>query len=77
MWFACSYMLTNGDEAAAQNVQTTLDAFAAQQQALLVKFKSPENLKLLKEQGTQIEAYKTSLNKNRNAYRAGNTRATP
>ncbi|KII32546.1 chemotaxis protein [Pseudomonas fluorescens] len=66
------YMLTNGDEATAQNVQTTLEAFSAQQQALLVKFKSPENLKLLKEQGTVIDAYKTSLNKMRGAYRAGN-----
>ncbi|WP_130907456.1 methyl-accepting chemotaxis protein, partial [Pseudomonas sp. Sample_16] len=67
------YMLANGDEATAQNVQTTLDAFSAQQQALLVKFKSPENLKLLREQGTVIDAYKTSLNKMRGAYRAGNS----
>jgi methyl-accepting chemotaxis protein len=66
------YMLTNGDEATAQNVQSTLDAFSAQQQALLAKFKSPENLKLLKEQGTVIDAYKTSLNKMRGAYRAAN-----
>src|SRR3990167_1630462 len=67
------YMLTNGDETAAQNVQTTLDAFSAQQQSLLSKFKSPENLKLLKEQGTYIDAYKTSLNKMRSAYRTGNS----
>ncbi|MGF6555903.1 methyl-accepting chemotaxis protein [Pseudomonas sp. S30_BP2TU TE3576] len=67
------YMLTNGDEAAAQTVQTTLDAFSAQQQALLAKFKSPENLKLLREQGAVIDAYKTSLDKMRNAYRAGNS----
>ncbi len=67
------YMLTNGDEATAQTVQTTLEAFSAQQQALLVKFKSPENLKLLKEQGVVIDAYKTSLNKMRGAYRAGNS----
>ena len=67
------YMLTNGDEATAQNVQTTLEAFSAQQQALLVKFKSPENLKLLNEQGTVIDAYKTSLNKMRGAYRAGSS----
>ena len=67
------YMLTNGDETAAQNVQTTLDAFSAQQQALLAKFKSPENLKLLREQGAVIEAYKTSLNKMRSAYRTGNS----
>ncbi|EJM71464.1 methyl-accepting chemotaxis protein [Pseudomonas sp. GM49] len=67
------YMLTNGDETAAQSVQTTLDAFSAQQQALLAKFKSPENLKLLREQGAVIDAYKTSLGKMRNAYRAGNS----
>ena len=67
------YMLTNGDEATAQNVQTTLEAFSAQQQALLVKFKSPENLKLLNEQGTVIDAYKMSLNKMRGAYRAGSS----
>ncbi|KAA0964300.1 methyl-accepting chemotaxis protein [Pseudomonas sp. ANT_H12B] len=67
------YMLTNGDETAAQNVLTTLDAFSAQQQALLVKFKSPENLNLLKEQGAVINAYRTSLNKMRSAYRTGNS----
>ena len=67
------YMLTNGDETAAQNVQTTLDAFSAQQQALLSTFKSPENLKLLKEQGTVIAAYQASLNKMRSAYRTGNS----
>ncbi|MEB2517958.1 methyl-accepting chemotaxis protein [Pseudomonas sp. YuFO20] len=67
------YMLTNGDEATAQNVQTTLQAFSDQQQALLAKFKSPENLKLLKEQGSVIDAYKTSLAKMRDAYRTGNS----
>ncbi|MBV4460428.1 methyl-accepting chemotaxis protein [Pseudomonas sp. COR58] len=67
------YMLTNGDETAAQNVQTTLDGFAAQQQALISKFKSPENVKLLKEQAQTIAEYQTSLNKMRNAYRTGNS----
>lgn len=67
------YMLTNGDETAAQNVQTTLDGFAAQQQALISKFKSPENLKLLKQQAATIAEYQTSLNKMRNAYRTGNS----
>ena len=67
------YMLTNGDESAAQNVQTTLDGFAAQQQALISSFKSPENVKLLKEQAATISEYQTSLNKMRNAYRTGNS----
>ena len=67
------YMLTNGDEAAAQNVQTTLDGFVAQQQNLISTFKSPENVKLLKQQAATIAEYQTSLNKMRNAYRTGNT----
>ncbi|MCB2256000.1 methyl-accepting chemotaxis protein [Pseudomonas chlororaphis] len=66
------YMLTNGDEAAAQNVQTTLDAFSAQQQKLQNSFKNPANVKLLKEQGATISAYQASLNKMRNAYRNAN-----
>ncbi|MCP1454112.1 methyl-accepting chemotaxis protein [Pseudomonas kilonensis] len=67
------YMLTNGDETAAQNVQTTLDSFVTQQNALLSSFKSPENVKLLKEQSAVISAYQVSLNKMRGAYRTGNT----
>jgi methyl-accepting chemotaxis protein len=66
------YMLANGDEAVAQNVQTSLDAFAAQQQKLLDSFKSPDNLKLLNEQKAVITAYQQSLNKMREAYRNGN-----
>ena len=66
------YMLANGDEAVAQNVQTSLDAFAAQQQKLLDTFKSPENLKLLNDQKAVITAYRQSLNKMREAYRNGN-----
>ncbi|TFY88688.1 methyl-accepting chemotaxis protein [Pseudomonas kairouanensis] len=65
------YMLANGDETAAQNVQTNLDGFIAQQQKLLNSFKSPENLKLLNEQKAIITAYQQSLNKMREAYRNG------
>ncbi|NUT78215.1 methyl-accepting chemotaxis protein [Pseudomonas sp. C1C7] len=66
------YMLANGDETIAQNVQNTLEGFSAQHQAVLTKFKSPENIKLLKEQGKVIDDYKTSLAKMRGAYRAAN-----
>jgi len=66
------YMLANGDETVAQNVQATLDSFAAQQQQLINSFKSPENLKLLNEQKAIITAYQQSLNKMREAYRNGN-----
>ncbi|MGF6153689.1 methyl-accepting chemotaxis protein [Pseudomonas fluorescens] len=67
------YMLADGDETVAQTVQTALDGFKAQQQSLVASFKSPENLKLLKEQGAVIDAYQQSLNKMRNAYRTGNS----
>ncbi|RON10229.1 methyl-accepting chemotaxis protein [Pseudomonas brassicacearum] len=63
------YMLADGDETVAQTVQTALDGFKAQQQKLLSSLKSPENLKLLNEQGAVIDAYQQSLNKMRNAYR--------
>ncbi|MCK1784723.1 methyl-accepting chemotaxis protein [Pseudomonas sp. TNT11] len=66
------YMLANGDESVAQNVQTSLDAFTAQQQKLLDSFKSPENRKLLNDQKAVITAYQQSLNKMREAYRNGN-----
>nr|WP_330213475.1 methyl-accepting chemotaxis protein [Pseudomonas sp. Z18(2022)] len=66
------YMLANGDEGVAQNVQTNLDSFSAQQQKLLDSFKSPDNLKLLNEQKAIITAYQQSLNKMREAYRNGN-----
>jgi len=66
------YMLANGDETAAQNVQVNLDAFIAQQQKLIASFKSPENLKLLKQQADVISQYQQSLNKMRDAYRTGN-----
>ncbi len=66
------YMIANGDETIAQTVQTTLEGFARQQQNLLDTFKSPENVKLLNEQKTQIEAYQKSLNAMRAGYKANN-----
>lgn len=51
------YMLTDGDETAAQNVQASIDAFSAQQNQLIATFQSPENLKLLKEQQEIIGRY--------------------
>ncbi|BAQ72462.1 methyl-accepting chemotaxis protein [Pseudomonas sp. Os17] len=65
------YMLANGDETAAQGVQSTLDDFSAQQKKLLASFQSPDNIKLLQGLGTTISAYQDSLNKMRNAYRTG------
>ena len=62
------YMLTNGDETAAQNVQTNLEAFEAQQKQLLSTFKSPENLKLLNEQHDLITRYQSALVAMRKAY---------
>ncbi|NBF02544.1 HAMP domain-containing protein [Pseudomonas sp. Fl5BN2] len=66
------YMLANGDETAAQGVQSTLDDFSAHQKKLLTSFQSPISIKLLQGLGTTISAYQDSLNKMRNAYRTGN-----
>ena len=62
------YMLTDGDETAAQNVQANLDAFVTQQNKLIESFKSPENLKLLKEQHAIIMRYQDALVTMRKAY---------
>jgi methyl-accepting chemotaxis protein len=62
------YMLSNGDTTAAQNVQTALDAFKAQQQYLQNTFSNPLNVPSIKAMGEQINAYQSSLNKMRDAY---------
>ncbi|WP_341959921.1 methyl-accepting chemotaxis protein [Pseudomonas sp. RC10] len=63
------YMLSNGDEAVAQNVQTALDAFKAQQQFLQSTFVNPLNVPPIKALGEQIRAYDTSFSKMREAYK--------
>jgi methyl-accepting chemotaxis protein len=63
------YMLSNGDETVAQNVQTALDAYKAQQQFLQSTFVNPQNVPLIKSLGEQINAYQTSLNKMRDGYK--------
>ena len=67
------YMLANGDDDAAGNVQVKLNEFSQQQQRLLKTFKSPENVKLLEEQAQIISAYQVSLNKMRTTYKASAT----
>jgi len=64
------YMLSNGDETAAQTVQTALDAYKAQQQFLQSTFTNPANVPLIKALGEQINSYQTSLNKMRDGYKA-------
>ncbi len=63
------YMLTSGDDTAAQGVLAKLDTFSAQQQHLLNTFKSPENLALLREQAQSISDYRVSLDKMRSGYK--------
>ncbi|MEG5266823.1 methyl-accepting chemotaxis protein [Pseudomonas sp. JDS28PS106] len=62
------YMLSNGDETAAQNVQTHLEAFAAYQQQLLKTLTNPVNLKPLNQLAEVTGQYQVSLNKMRSAY---------
>ncbi|MFK3774072.1 methyl-accepting chemotaxis protein [Pseudomonas sp. NPDC089406] len=63
------YMIANGDDASAANTQTKLDAFSKQQEYLVNTFKSPENVKLLRELGQTVSEYKVSLNKMRAGYK--------
>ncbi|WP_425414205.1 methyl-accepting chemotaxis protein [Pseudomonas cremoricolorata] len=63
------YMIANGDDASAANVQAKLDTFSAQQQRLTSTFKSAENVRLLGELGKTIEQYKVSLNLMRSGYK--------
>ncbi|MFJ9992963.1 methyl-accepting chemotaxis protein [Pseudomonas putida] len=63
------YMIANGDDAAAANTLAKLETFSAQQQHLESTFKSPENLKLLRELGKIIGDYRISLDKMRAGYK--------
>lgn len=62
------YMLTDGDEVAAQKVQDSINAFQDLEKQLISTFKSPENLKLLKEQQDIISRYEAALVVMRKAY---------
>ncbi|WPP00548.1 methyl-accepting chemotaxis protein [Pseudomonas sp. HR96] len=66
------YMLTNGDETAAQAVQVQLDAFKGQLKEALTSFKSPDNVKRLQEQNQRINDYSKSLTRMRQGYVASN-----
>ncbi|RMN40924.1 methyl-accepting chemotaxis protein [Pseudomonas syringae] len=65
------YMLTEGDETAAQNMQSKLDVFRTHQQSLLTQFTNPLNLKPLGELSDITRDYEASLNRMRAAYQAG------
>lgn len=62
------YMLANGDDAAADNVQTSIDAFTGQQQKLLATLKSTKDIAMLNEQVTAISEFQKSLNTMRGAF---------
>ncbi|WP_370454375.1 HAMP domain-containing methyl-accepting chemotaxis protein [Pseudomonas viridiflava] len=62
------YMLTDGDETAAQNMQGKLDTFKKHQQSLLSTFTNPVNVKPLSQLTDVIRAYEASLNQMRAVY---------
>ena len=63
------YMLTDGDETAAQTMQSKLDVFKAHQQSLLSRFTNPVNLKPMSDLGEVTQDYEASLNSMRAVYR--------
>ncbi|MEE4574442.1 methyl-accepting chemotaxis protein [Pseudomonas alliivorans] len=62
------YMLTDGNEAAAQNMQGKLDTFKKHQQSLLSTFNNPVNIKPLGQLTDVIREYEASLNQMRAVY---------
>ncbi|WP_217474786.1 methyl-accepting chemotaxis protein [Stutzerimonas stutzeri] len=66
------YMLDNGEEKSAEAVNDALDRFAARLEAISPNFSGPENVAHLRQQGEQIQGYRASLKKMRDAYAAGN-----
>jgi methyl-accepting chemotaxis protein len=67
-----NYMLENGDAESAEAVSKALDAFESHHQRVSSNFTSAETAALLQRQGEQIQDYRVSLQKMRDAYAAGN-----
>nr|WP_268797984.1 methyl-accepting chemotaxis protein [Pseudomonas sp. BSw22131] len=67
------YMLTNGDDTAAQTVQTAMDGYKNQQQSLQSSFSNPLNVKTLTALSEQIASYQTSFSRMREGYRVSAT----
>ena len=65
------YMLDNGDEKSAETVNAALDRFAGRLAEISPNFSGPENVARLRKQGEQIQGYRASLQKMRDAYAAG------
>lgn len=66
------YMLDNGDAKSAEAVTEALDHFAAQHRDIAPAFRDPQNRMLLQKQGEQIQRYRATLSRMREAYAAGN-----
>ncbi|MCI8211682.1 chemotaxis protein [Pseudomonas sp. S25] len=62
------YMIANGDDAAAQKVQASLDDFKKQQQFLLSTLTNPLNTKALTQLADIIKNYEMSLSQMRSGY---------
>ncbi len=66
------YMLANGDAKSAESVNQALERFATRLEEVSPSFTNPEDTALLRKQGEQIQHYRVSLNRMRDAYVAGN-----
>jgi methyl-accepting chemotaxis protein len=64
------YMVSNGDDVKAQEMQTALDAFIGQQQKLMQFFVAPHNVDRLKQMSGLIADYQQALGRMRDAYKA-------
>ncbi|MDD0844873.1 methyl-accepting chemotaxis protein [Pseudomonas sp. Gutcm_11s] len=64
------YMVANGDEAVGQTVLTALNNYERLQEDVTARFKSPDNVQRLKQQGAVIDDYRVSFEAMRAGYKA-------
>ena len=67
-----NYMLANGDVESAEAVEQSLDRFEKRLDEVSANFSRQKNAELLRQQGEQVQLYRASLQKMRDAYAAGN-----
>ncbi|WNW14437.1 methyl-accepting chemotaxis protein (plasmid) [Pseudomonas sp. DTU_2021_1001937_2_SI_NGA_ILE_001] len=70
------YMIANGDEKVADTVQASFDGFKGKLDELIGTFKSPDNVRMLKQLSDVNAAYQKSFNDMRGGYRALNEART-
>ena len=70
------FLLANGGAAEADKVQQQIRALAQKQQEMLAKFRTPENVRLVRQQIELVEQYQLAFDKTNAAYATANKTRT-